>query len=352
MDRLICGDVGLWQDRGCAARGVQGRHGRQAGRDSGADHGPGAAALHQLQPAPGRVPGHRRDALSLPDAVATGPRPVRAGERVRSTSSSARTACSATTSAFKDLGLLIVDEEQRFGVGHKEKIKQLRTEVDVLTLTATPIPRTLHMSLTGVRDLSTIDTPPEDRLPIKTFVGDFDEGLVRQADPARDRPQRAGVLRPQPGAGHRADRGEGEQDRARGADRDRPRPDAREGAVRGDAGVRRRRLRRAGLHDHHRERARHSERQHHHHQPGRYVRAGAALPVARPRRPFGGARVRLPAGRQIQGAERGRPATSRRDPGGERPGRGLPHRHARPGDSRRGRTARRPAARPYRGGRV
>lgn len=83
--------------------------------------------------------------------------------------------------AFKDLGLLIVDEEQRFGVSHKERIKQLRTEVDVLTLTATPIPRTLHMSLTGVRDLSTIDTPPEERLPVKTFVGDFDETLVRQA---------------------------------------------------------------------------------------------------------------------------------------------------------------------------
>ncbi len=83
--------------------------------------------------------------------------------------------------AFKDLGLLIVDEEQRFGVTHKERIKQLRTEVDVLTLTATPIPRTLHMSLTGVRDLSTIDTPPEERLPIKTFVGDFDETLVSQA---------------------------------------------------------------------------------------------------------------------------------------------------------------------------
>ena len=83
--------------------------------------------------------------------------------------------------AVKDLGLLIVDEEQRFGVAHKERIKQLRTEVDVLTLTATPIPRTLHMSLTGVRDLSTIDTPPEERLPIKTFVGDFDETLARQA---------------------------------------------------------------------------------------------------------------------------------------------------------------------------
>ncbi|HEY53497.1 MAG TPA: transcription-repair coupling factor, partial [Caldilineae bacterium] len=83
--------------------------------------------------------------------------------------------------AFKDLGLLIVDEEQRFGVRHKERIKQLRAQVDVLTLTATPIPRTLYMSLTGVRDLSTIDTPPEERLPIQTTVGFYDETLIRNA---------------------------------------------------------------------------------------------------------------------------------------------------------------------------
>jgi len=82
---------------------------------------------------------------------------------------------------FKDLGLLIIDEEQRFGVTHKEKLKQMRTEVDVLTLTATPIPRTLYMSLTGVRDMSTINTPPEERLPIKTHVGEWDDTLVRQA---------------------------------------------------------------------------------------------------------------------------------------------------------------------------
>ncbi|MDO8671631.1 MAG: transcription-repair coupling factor, partial [Dehalococcoidia bacterium] len=82
---------------------------------------------------------------------------------------------------FKDLGLLIVDEEQRFGVAHKELLKKMRAEVDVLTLTATPIPRTLHMSLAGVRDMSTIDTPPEDRLPIKTYVTGYDEGLIRQA---------------------------------------------------------------------------------------------------------------------------------------------------------------------------
>jgi transcription-repair coupling factor (superfamily II helicase) len=83
--------------------------------------------------------------------------------------------------AFKDLGLLIIDEEQRFGVAHKERLKQMRQQVDVLTLTATPIPRTLHMSLTGVRDMSTIDTPPEERLPVRTHVGDYDETLIRQA---------------------------------------------------------------------------------------------------------------------------------------------------------------------------
>ncbi len=82
---------------------------------------------------------------------------------------------------FKDLGLLIVDEEQRFGVAHKERLKKMRTEVDVLTMTATPIPRTLYMSLTGVRDMSTIDTPPEERLPIKTHVGEYDENIIRKA---------------------------------------------------------------------------------------------------------------------------------------------------------------------------
>ncbi|HEY4724107.1 MAG TPA: DEAD/DEAH box helicase, partial [Anaerolineae bacterium] len=83
--------------------------------------------------------------------------------------------------AFKDLGLLIIDEEQRFGVTHKEQLKKMRTEVDVLTLTATPIPRTLYMSLVGVRDISTIDTPPEERLPVATYIGEYDDHLVRQA---------------------------------------------------------------------------------------------------------------------------------------------------------------------------
>ena len=82
---------------------------------------------------------------------------------------------------FKDLGLLVVDEEQRFGVGHKEQIKQLKTGVDVLTLSATPIPRTLEMSLTGIRDLTLLNTPPADRMPILTFVGEYDDRAVAEA---------------------------------------------------------------------------------------------------------------------------------------------------------------------------
>ncbi len=82
---------------------------------------------------------------------------------------------------FKDLGLLIIDEEQRFGVAHKEKIKELKQNVDVLTLTATPIPRTLHMSLIGIRDMSVLEEPPIDRVPIQTYVMEYDEELVREA---------------------------------------------------------------------------------------------------------------------------------------------------------------------------
>ena len=83
--------------------------------------------------------------------------------------------------AYQNLGLLIVDEEQRFGVTHKEKIKQLKTNIDVLTLTATPIPRTLHMSMVGVRDLSVIETPPQNRFPVQTYVMEHSGALVREA---------------------------------------------------------------------------------------------------------------------------------------------------------------------------
>jgi transcription-repair coupling factor (superfamily II helicase) len=82
---------------------------------------------------------------------------------------------------FKDLGLLVVDEEQRFGVQHKERIKQLRANVDVVTLSATPIPRTLHMAMVGMREMSVITSPPEDRYPVETFVAEYDEELIRDA---------------------------------------------------------------------------------------------------------------------------------------------------------------------------
>lgn len=83
--------------------------------------------------------------------------------------------------SFKNLGLLIIDEEQRFGVAHKEKIKKLKENVDVLTLSATPIPRTLHMSLVGIRDMSVLEEPPQDRMPIQTFVTEYNEEMVREA---------------------------------------------------------------------------------------------------------------------------------------------------------------------------
>jgi transcription-repair coupling factor (superfamily II helicase) len=82
---------------------------------------------------------------------------------------------------FRDLGLLVIDEEQRFGVNHKEQIKELKRNVDVLTLSATPIPRTLHMSLSGIRDMSVIETPPEARYPVQTFVCEFSEPMIREA---------------------------------------------------------------------------------------------------------------------------------------------------------------------------
>ena len=83
--------------------------------------------------------------------------------------------------AFRDLGLLVIDEEQHFGVAHKERLKQLRADVHVLTLTATPIPRTLQMALAGVRELSLMATPPVDRLAVRTFIMPYDPVVVREA---------------------------------------------------------------------------------------------------------------------------------------------------------------------------
>lgn len=109
---------------------------------------------------------------------------------------------------FKDLGLLIVDEEQRFGVSHKERLKELSRGVDVLTLSATPIPRTLNMALSGLRDMSTIEQPPHDRYPVQTFVLEHSDPDPGRGDSPGAGPRRAGVLSTQPGRIDRRVRGE------------------------------------------------------------------------------------------------------------------------------------------------
>ena len=129
--------------------------------------------------------------------------------------------------SFRDLGLLVVDEEQRFGVAHKERLKRFRAHVDVLTMTATPIPRTLEMALTGIRQMSTVDTPPEDRQPVLTYVGELRRGAGARCGPPGAPAGGSGVLGPQPG---RDDRSAGRVAPARaprGPDRHRARPDGR-----------------------------------------------------------------------------------------------------------------------------
>ena len=162
----------------------------------------------------------------------------------------------------KDLGLLVVDEEQRFGVKQKELLRQLKLRVDVISMSATPIPRTLQMSLAGVRDISVIETPPEGRRPIKTYVGEYDEELVKQALEREHGRERSGVLPAQP---RRDDRGDG-----RAAAR--PVPAMRFEVAHGqmderdsrgaDAAVPAGRRRRARVHEHHRVGDRHPAGEH------------------------------------------------------------------------------------------
>ena len=113
-------------------------------------------------------------------------------------------ACCKRDVHFKDLGLLVIDEEQRFGVTHKEKLKELSKQVDTLTLSATPIPRTLNMALSGIRDMSTIEMPPQDRQPVQTYVLEHDWGVIAEAIRRELAPRRAGLLPAQPCGDHRA----------------------------------------------------------------------------------------------------------------------------------------------------
>ena len=167
---------------------------------------------------------------------------------------------------FKDLGLLVIDEEQRFGVTHKEKLRERVRQVDTLTLSATPIPRTLNMALSGIRDMSTIEEPPRDRQPVQTYVMEHEWPAVAEGHPAGAEPGRAGLLPAQPGGEHRVHRRTAAPVAGGGcAPRHGPRQDVRAGAEPGDAADGRRRGAGAGLYHHHRDGHRHPQREHPHH---------------------------------------------------------------------------------------
>ena len=253
---------------------------------------------------------------------------------------------------FKDLGLLVVDEEHRFGVSHKERLKQLRKAVHVLTLTATPIPRTLSMAMSGIRDLSVIESPPADRLAIETVVCRFDPHVIKEA------------IERELGRGGQVfvvhNRIQSLPSLVRLIERlvPRARIAMAHGQLRGvgprtnDARLRRRRVRCAGGHRHHRVGARHPGLQHDHHQPRGPPRAGAALPAARPGGPRPPPGVRLSPDPRRRPGRRGRGQAPPGDPGAHRPRLGAEGRAARHGDPGGRQPARRPAARPDRDGRV
>ena len=238
--------------------------------------------------------------------------------------------------SFHNLGLVIIDEEQRFGVEVKERLKAFRRIVDVLTMTATPIPRTLHMSLMGLRDISNLETPPEDRLAVETRVARFQGELIRHAVLrelnrggriffVHNRVEDIGVV---------AARLWPNRPRSPPPRRPRPNAGARPGAS--DARFRRSPLRPPPGDDDRRKRLGHPQREHDFHRRGGPLRAGRPAPTPRPRRTLQTPRVLPPAARSEQEPLAQRRETAAGDRGVQRHGRGLRHRHARPGDPRRG----------------
>ena len=181
MDRLICGDVGFGKTEVALRAAFIAAFGRRAGRGDRADDAAGAPAFPQLQRALRRAAGARRAAVAAgrrQGGEAGQGRARRGQDRDRR---SAPTRCSPRTCGSRISASSIVDEEQHFGVAQKERLKQLKADVHVLTLTATPIPRTLQLALSGVREMSIIATPPVDRLAVRTFVMPYDPVVVREA---------------------------------------------------------------------------------------------------------------------------------------------------------------------------
>ena len=293
MDRLVCGDVGLRQDRGGGAGRLQGGPGRQAGGGAGAHHAAGQPALPDLLRPLRRLPGAGRDAQPLPlraqarkvvDGLADGSVDVVVGTHrlLAGTSPSRTSACWWSTRSSAS------------GSPTRRRSSGWPTGVDVLTLTASPIPRTLEMALTGIRDLSLVNTPPADRQPILTYVGEYDEAAVSEA--IRRELLREGQVfyvhnrvADIEAVARRLRRA-----RARGPRRRGPRPDGRGHPRAGRPRLLGAALRRAGVHDHHRVGHRHADGQHPGGRPGRPARPGPAAPAPGPGRPGRPAGLRLP----------------------------------------------------------
>ena len=339
----------LRQDRGRAARGVPRRDGRQAGRACSARRRCSRSSTSARSRRACATTRSRVAALlALPDARRSRTRRCRGLKDGKVDIVIGTHRLLSKDVHFKDLGLLVVDEEQRFGVAHKERIKQLRAQVDVLTLTATPIPRTLQMAVAGLRDLSLITTPPVDRRAVRTFVTRFDEHVIARGGPARARARRAGLLRLQPRRGHL---------RAGAARSQELVPEARIAVGHGQMSEARARARRCstsstGSYDvlvrdgDHRERPRHPARQHDDRRPRRPLRPRAALPAARPRRPRARSARTATSSCRPPNAMTDEARVAHR--GARAPHRArhrLPDRVARPRAARRGRPARRASSR-------
>ena len=349
MDRLICGDVGYGKTEVAIRAAFK-----------AVDAGKQVAVLvpttilaeqhhRSFSSADGRVPVHRSRS-----STASGPNPRSA------TSSSGPPPAGVDILigthrlvqkdvAFKDLGLVVIDEEQRFGVEDKEWLKSLRSTVDVLTLSATPIPRTLHMSLLGIRDISNLETPPArpqgDRDPHPPVRPRDDPA----GDPPRAEPRRPGLLRPQPGLRHPAASPTGIQAIV---------PEARiaigHGQMAGEAlektmlALHPPRVRHPRRHHDHRVGPGHPQRQHDLHQRGRQVRPGRPAPASRPRRPLQAPGVCLPAARIGPAGHAQRRQAAQGDRGVHRAGGRVQDRAARPGDPRGGEHPRGRAVRAHR----
>ena len=291
MDRLVCGDVGFGKTE-VALRSafVAAMNGKQV-----AVVVPTTLLSRQhFATFQARFKGLPLNIAQASRLVPTqGARPGQGRARVGRCRHRRRHPCAAGRESikFRDLGLLIIDEEQHFGVKHKERLKEMRTNVHVLTLTATPIPRTLQLALSGVRELSLITTPPLDRLAVRTYISPFDPVIIRESllrehfrggqsfyvvPRITDLDEIADFLRENvPEVKFRVAHG-------------RMAPTELEDIM---TGFYDRQVRRAAVDHDRRIRPRHSDRQHADHPSRRHVRPGPALSAARPRRPLEAARL-------------------------------------------------------------